>query len=60
VPFSATVTSATNDPNPGNNTLSATTTVTAAAQVASIPTLSPVALVVLSGLLLIVALRRRT
>jgi hypothetical protein len=56
VAFSATVSSSTGDPNPGNNAFSATATIT---QVAVVPTMTPLALMLLSGLLLALGIARR-
>jgi uncharacterized repeat protein (TIGR01451 family) len=56
VGFSATVSSSTGDPNPGNNAFSATTSI---AQIVVVTTMTPLALMLLSGLLLAQGIARR-
>ena len=56
VAFSATVSSSTGDPNPGNNTFNATAII---AQIVVVPTITPIALMLLSGLLLVLGITRK-
>jgi len=56
VGFSATVSSSTPDPNPGNNTFSATTAI---AHSVAIPTLTPITLILLSCLIVAWGITRR-